>query len=72
MSEVVAFKSGKDLGEEPSLDDDDERVTCIDCGARATDQHAYELGWQFAPSLCPSCLRWVVTSDDPCCHGRSS
>lgn len=71
MSEVVAFKSGKDLGKEPSIDDE-EWVTCIDCGASATDQSAYECGWQFAPSLCPSCLRWVATSDDTCCQGTPS
>lgn len=70
MSEVVAFKSGKDLGEEPCVADE-EHVTCIDCGATAPDQRAYESGWQFAPPVCPSCLRWV-TSTDTCCQGTSS
>ncbi len=66
MSEVVAFKSGKDLGEEPSVADE-EHVVCVDCGAYASDQHAYEGGWQLVPPVCPNCLRWPAVAD-ACCH----
>lgn len=71
MSEVVAFKSGKDLGPEPSVAEE-EHVTCVDCGTRATDQHAYEGGWQLVPPVCPNCMRWLATREDACCHGRTS
>jgi len=71
MSEVVAFKSGKDLGEETSIADE-ERVTCVDCGTSASDQSAYDGGWQFAPPVCPDCLRWIALREDACCHGSSS
>jgi len=64
----VDFKSGKDLGEETLLADE-ERVTCVDCGATASDQSAYESGWQLVPPVCPDCLRWVATARDSCCHG---
>lgn len=65
------FKSGKDLAEEPRYDDE-ESVTCEDCGATASDQSAYESGWQLAPPVCPDCLRWVATSAEACCHGVPS
>lgn len=71
MSEVVAFKSGKDLGEEASIEDE-EQVTCVDCGASASDQRAYEGGWQLVPPVCPDCIRWSATRADACCHGSSS
>jgi hypothetical protein len=64
----VGFKSGKDLGEETLLAEE-ERVTCVDCGATASDQSAYESGWQLVPPVCPNCLRWVATARDSCCHG---
>jgi hypothetical protein len=67
----LRFKSGKDLGEE-TLVEDDERVTCVDCGAIASDQEAYENGWQLVPPVCPNCLRWVATANDACCHGSPS
>jgi hypothetical protein len=64
MSEAIAFKRGCDLGEETRVDDED-TVTCIDCGAVESDQSAYEGGWQLVPAVCPDCLRW--TSVDECC-----
>ena len=67
----IGFKSGKDLGEEPRLAEE-EQVTCVDCGATASDQSAYESGWQFIPPVCPNCLRWVATARDSCCHGSSA
>ena len=67
----LQFKSGKDLGEETRVEDD-ERVTCVDCGATVSDQTAYESGWQLVPPVCPDCLRWVLTANDACCHGRQS
>ena len=70
MPELVAFKSGRDLGEETRIADED-TVTCVDCGAVEPDQSAYENGWQFAPPVCPNCLRWTVV-DQACCFGRPS
>ncbi len=67
-STPLDFKSGKDLGEE-TRSADEERVTCVDCGATASDQAAYESGWQLVPSVCPDCLRWVAIASDACCHG---
>ena len=67
----VGFKSGKDLGEEPGVDEE-EQVTCVDCGATASDQSAYERGWQLVPAVCPDCLRWVATARDSCCHGSTA
>lgn len=67
----LQFKSGKDLGEETRVEDD-ERVTCVDCGAIVSDQTAYESGWQLVPPVCPDCLRWVLTANDACCHGSPS
>jgi hypothetical protein len=65
MSEIVAFKSGKDLGEETRIEDED-TVTCVDCGAVESDQSAYEGGWQLVPAVCPNCLRWAPV-DLTCC-----
>lgn len=70
MPEIVAFKSGKDIGEEPRIDDED-TVTCVDCGTVESDRSAYENGWQLAPPVCPNCLRWNVV-DEACCFGRRS
>jgi hypothetical protein len=64
----VGFKSGKDLDEEPGADEE-EQVTCVDCGQAASDQLAYERGWQLVPAVCPDCLRWVAIAHDSCCHG---
>lgn len=66
MSEVVDFKSGKDLGTKTGLEDDD-TVTCVDCGAVESDQRAYEGGWQLVPPVCPNCLRWEPVADATCC-----
>ena len=68
MSEVVAFKSGKDLAPEEDRTEED-AVACIDCGTSASDERAYIEGWQFDPPVCPSCLRWVAI--DACCHPRA-
>jgi hypothetical protein len=68
MSEVVAFKSGKDLAPEADHAEDD-AVACADCGTRATDERAYLDGWQFDPPVCPQCLRWVAV--DSCSHPRA-
>lgn len=70
MSEIVAFKRGCDLGEEPRAENDD-TVTCVDCGATESDQRAYEGGWQLVPPVCPNCLRWTVV-DETCCFEGSS
>lgn len=70
MPELVAFKSGKDLGEETRVGDE-ETVTCVDCGAVESDQSAFDSGWQLAPPVCPNCLRWVV-ADETCCFESSS
>ena len=70
MSEVIEFKSGKDLAQGTRVDDDD-TVTCVDCGTRESDQRAYENGWQLAPVVCPECLRWTLVADD-CCFERLS
>jgi hypothetical protein len=66
MSEVVAFKSGKDLAPEGDRAVDEDTVTCVDCGVEASDERAYIDGWQFDPPICPGCLRWVAT--DACCQ----
>lgn len=68
MREIVEFKSGRDLEEEAS--DDDDTVTCVDCGVRESDQVAYDKRWQLVPTVCPDCLRWEVTSE--CCAGEAS
>jgi hypothetical protein len=71
MAEAVAFKSGKDLGEETRVEDED-TVTCVSCGAVESDQSAYEGGWQLAPAVCPDCLQWIVVADEACCCGGPS
>jgi hypothetical protein len=48
MTDVCMFKRGADLKGEMRTDDDD-TVTCVDCGAREPDQTAYEAGWQLVP-----------------------
>ncbi len=71
MSEPIAFKSGKDLGEEiaNSLI---ESIACIACGRVETDDRAYEEGWQFDPAVCPDCLHWTLTAEGECCCGGAS
>ena len=71
MPQVAAFKSGKDLGQQIRVSDDD-TVTCVDCGTVESDQSAYDTGWQLAPPVCPDCLRWVAVADETCCIGRPS
>ena len=71
MPEPKAFRRGCDLGEETCADDED-TVTCVDCGAVESDQRAYEGGWQFAPAVCPSCLRWEVVEGERCCFEVTS
>ena len=72
MPEPLAFKSGKDLGEETRVDDDD-TVTCEDCGAVESDEAAYNTGWQLEPPVCPKCLRWTAVFDDAtCCFAEPS
>jgi len=65
----TAFKSGKDLGEEAGAGLLD-TVTCSDCGKVASDEEAYEAGWQIDPVICPDCLRWTLTAAGECCFGR--
>ena len=65
MSELIAFKRGCDIGKETRVDDED-TVTCIDCGAVESDQSAYEGGWQLVPAVCPDCLRWTAVADECC------
>lgn len=68
MAELTEFKSGKDLGEE-TQHDDEETVTCVDCGAVETATRAYQDGWQLEPSVCPGCLRWAYVGGETCCGG---
>lgn len=56
MPEPLAFKSGKDLGEETRADDED-TVTCEACGAVESDERAYDpragrSNRQFARTAC--------------------
>jgi hypothetical protein len=71
MPEPIAFKSGKDLGEETATAFI-ERVTCIACGKAETDERAYEEGWQIDPVVCPDCLHWTLTAEGECCCGGAS
>ena len=71
MPELVAFKSGKDLGEE-TVTELIEQVTCVACGKMETDDQAYEEGWQVDPVVCPDCLRWTLTAEGECCAGSAS
>ena len=68
MPEPVAFKSGKDLGEETSNTLVD-KVTCSECGKTESDDRAYDEGWQIDPVVCPDCLRWTLTAEGECCYG---
>jgi len=70
MADINDFKSGKDVAAETDADDDD-AVTCVDCGTRQSDEAAYTNGWQLAPVVCANCLRWTVTADE-CCFARPS
>lgn len=67
MSEPLAFKSGRDLGEAVA---DEEHVECVACGRSESDERAYEEGWQFVPAVCPNCLRWTAVENESCCFGR--
>jgi hypothetical protein len=71
MSGAIAFKSGKDLGEETRVDDE-ETVTCEGCGTVESADRAYEAGWQIEPAVCPDCLRWTLTDEGECCCGGAS
>jgi hypothetical protein len=71
MPDIAAFRSGKDVGEETFVEDDD-TVTCVDCGAVASDEVAYQSGWQLVPPVCPDCMRWVAIIDETCCFGSPS
>ena len=71
MPEPMAFKSGKDLGEETG-NAVVETVTCSDCGRVETDDRAYDEGWQIDPVVCPDCLRWSLTAEGECCCGGAS
>jgi hypothetical protein len=71
MPEPIAFKSGRDLGEETVIGLI-ERVTCVACGKVETDDRAYEEGWQIDPVVCPDCLHWTLTAEGECCAGGAS
>lgn len=71
MSEVVAFKSGKDLREELIVGDD-EILACSECRAIATERAAYEGNWQLAPPICPQCRAPDLVHLDACCQRVSS
>ncbi len=71
MAECTMFKSGKDLGEETQVDDDD-TVICVACRAVESDESAFQNGWQLVPPVCPNCLRWALVEDAECCFGRPS
>jgi hypothetical protein len=71
MPDLIAFKSGKDQGEETRIALV-ETVTCIECGEVATDEQAYDQGWQIDPVVCPDCLHWTLTPEgESCCGGAS-
>jgi hypothetical protein len=72
MPELIAFKSGKDPGEETRIALV-ETVTCIECAKVETDERAYEEGWQIDPVVCPDCLHWILTdAGEACCGGGVS
>jgi len=71
MPQPAAFKSGKDIGKETCVEEED-TMACVDCGARETQERAYDGGWQLAPPVCPNCLRWQVVRSDACYHGMPS
>lgn len=66
MCEPIAFKSGKDLGEETRTASVD-TMTCAGCGKVESDEKAYEEGWQLDPAVCPDCLRWSLTDRGEFC-----
>jgi hypothetical protein len=68
MAELIAFKSGRDLGEETRLASMD-TVTCVGCDKVETDERAYDEGWQMEPPVCPACLHWTLTDLGECCSG---
>jgi hypothetical protein len=71
MPDLIAFKSGKDHGEETRIAFV-EMVTCIECSKVETDEQAYDEGWQLDPVVCPDCLRWTLTPEgESCCGGAS-
>jgi len=71
MPELVAFRSGKDIGEE-TVTELVEKVTCVACGKTEADDRAYEEGWQIDPVVCSDCLRWSLTAAGECCCGGAS
>ena len=71
MVQPIAFKSGRDLGEEARVAPTD-TVTCGVCGTTETDEAAYDAGWQMEPPVCSDCLRWAVTMIGECCTRVSS
>ena len=66
MCEPIAFKSGKDLGEETRSGSSD-TVTCVDCEKLESEEVASADGWQFDPAVCPDCLRWTLTDRGVLC-----
>jgi hypothetical protein len=68
MNEPTAFKSGRDLGNGPVVDE--ETLCCVGCGAAELPDKAYEAGWQIEPAACPDCLRWTLTLVGECCCGE--
>ena len=71
MCEPIAFKSGKDLGEE-SRNGTVDTVTCVECGKVESDDNAYAEGWQLDPAVCPGCLRWTLTERGEFCTASPS
>jgi len=72
MPEPIAFKSGKDQGEETRTAFV-ETVICIECGKVETDEQAYNEGWLIDPVVCPDCLHWTLTdAGEACCCGGVS
>lgn len=71
MPERIAFKSGKDLGEE-TANVLGETMTCGACGRVESDDRAYDEGWQIDPVVCPDCLHWTLTAEgEYYCGGAS-
>lgn len=66
MCQPIAFKSGKDLGEETRTSAI-ATVTCVDCEAVETGENAHAEGWQMRPVVCPDCLRWTLTGRGVAC-----
>ena len=71
MSEAIAFKGGKDLGEEARtvfLD----TVQCEECGQVESEEKASEDGWHFDPVLCGLCFGWTLTDEGERCAAGDS